>query len=231
MSGVNEKVAEVEFSFETALDAAGVAAACDRAAQTRIRGGGGKFRELQRGRTQSGGYAIHYAVLMGIGIESARFSVTWSETDGGCRGRLSVSSFNTSQQKALVVIPVSPKSVPSLRVLRRFVEAFRIELGAHAPAPKPVAPKPATAAGVGQPSGYSAPTPPVQPVPQPLVATPPVTATPRPTPAPAAAQPASGQQPAGWFPDPHGRHEHRYWDGSAWTARVSSRGVISADPV
>jgi uncharacterized protein YxjI len=34
----------------------------------------------------------------------------------------------------------------------------------------------------------------------------------------------------GWHPDPFGRHEFRYWDGSRWTAQVSSRGLQSADP-
>ena len=30
---------------------------------------------------------------------------------------------------------------------------------------------------------------------------------------------------ANWYPDPTGRHEHRYWDGNAWTDHVSDRGV------
>ena len=34
---------------------------------------------------------------------------------------------------------------------------------------------------------------------------------------------------AGWQPDPFGRHEVRYWDGSAWTAHVSDAGVTSTD--
>lgn len=37
--------------------------------------------------------------------------------------------------------------------------------------------------------------------------------------------------PANWYPDPSGRHEHRYWDGSAWTEHVSNQGVASVDPV
>lgn len=35
---------------------------------------------------------------------------------------------------------------------------------------------------------------------------------------------------AGWQPDPHGRHEYRYWDGTAWTDQVSDGGVVSTDP-
>lgn len=36
---------------------------------------------------------------------------------------------------------------------------------------------------------------------------------------------------AGWNTDPTGRHELRYWSGSAWTAHVSDAGVTSEDPV
>ena len=35
----------------------------------------------------------------------------------------------------------------------------------------------------------------------------------------------------GWNPDPSGRHEYRYWDGSNWTDDVSDNGVTSADPL
>jgi hypothetical protein len=33
----------------------------------------------------------------------------------------------------------------------------------------------------------------------------------------------------GWQPDPTGRHDHRYWDGSAWTDNVADAGVASTD--
>ncbi len=36
---------------------------------------------------------------------------------------------------------------------------------------------------------------------------------------------------AGWYPDPTGRFEHRYWDGSAWTDYAARGGVQSQDPV
>jgi uncharacterized protein YxjI len=32
-----------------------------------------------------------------------------------------------------------------------------------------------------------------------------------------------------WYPDPFGRHEKRYYDGTAWTERVSSHGRESVD--
>src|SRR3954453_5160549 len=39
------------------------------------------------------------------------------------------------------------------------------------------------------------------------------------------------ESPAGWHPDPRGRHEHRYWDGSQWTDHVADGGVLATDPV
>lgn len=37
--------------------------------------------------------------------------------------------------------------------------------------------------------------------------------------------------PANWYPDPTGRHELRWFDGSMWTDHVSTRGVTAIDPV
>jgi uncharacterized protein YxjI len=39
------------------------------------------------------------------------------------------------------------------------------------------------------------------------------------------------ESPASWHPDPTGRHELRYWDGTAWTDHVSDQGVTGTDPV
>jgi hypothetical protein len=36
--------------------------------------------------------------------------------------------------------------------------------------------------------------------------------------------------PPGWFTDPSGRHQQRYWSGSAWTEHVTDAGVPGADP-
>jgi uncharacterized protein YxjI len=38
------------------------------------------------------------------------------------------------------------------------------------------------------------------------------------------------QLAVGWYPDPSGRHEKRYWDGGAWSDRVMSHGVERTDP-
>jgi hypothetical protein len=41
---------------------------------------------------------------------------------------------------------------------------------------------------------------------------------------------AETAQSAGWRPDPAGRHELRYWNGSGWTDDVSDAGVAAKDP-
>jgi uncharacterized protein YxjI len=40
----------------------------------------------------------------------------------------------------------------------------------------------------------------------------------------------SAPSPAGWYPDPFGRHERRHWDGTRWTEHVASRGSQTIDP-
>jgi len=41
----------------------------------------------------------------------------------------------------------------------------------------------------------------------------------------------AGGPTAGWYADPHGRHEHRWWDGSTWTDNVSDAGTIGTDRI
>jgi hypothetical protein len=40
---------------------------------------------------------------------------------------------------------------------------------------------------------------------------------------------AGGSPAADWYPDPHGGHELRYWDGAAWTDHVCDGGQTSVD--
>ena len=40
-----------------------------------------------------------------------------------------------------------------------------------------------------------------------------------------------GETPAGWYADPMGRYEHRYWDGLSWTENVATAGAQSSDPI
>ncbi len=37
--------------------------------------------------------------------------------------------------------------------------------------------------------------------------------------------------PPAWYPDPTGRHDHRWWDGAEWTAHVADAGRASTDPL
>jgi hypothetical protein len=37
--------------------------------------------------------------------------------------------------------------------------------------------------------------------------------------------------PAAWQPDPTGRHQLRYWDGSRWTDHVADNGQQALDPI
>jgi uncharacterized protein YxjI len=41
----------------------------------------------------------------------------------------------------------------------------------------------------------------------------------------------TGSAPAGWYPDPMGRHEVRYYDGTEWTEHVASHGRQAVDPI
>ncbi|MFM2070037.1 MAG: hypothetical protein RLZZ623_300 [Actinomycetota bacterium] len=84
-----------------------------------------------------------------------------------------------------------------------------------APTPEP-APEPAGWAAAPEPA-------PVAPIVEPMP-----TYTPAPvyTPAPAAA----AAVPAGWYADPAGRFELRYWDGGTWSEHVSRAGQQFTDP-
>lgn len=72
-------------------------------------------------------------------------------------------------------------------------------------------------------------------------ATPPVTQIETPTPAAATQSPATpvassasvtntAAAPAGWYADPSGRYELRYWDGGAWSEHVARGGQQFTDP-
>lgn len=37
--------------------------------------------------------------------------------------------------------------------------------------------------------------------------------------------------PPAWYPDPTGRHDHRWWDGVEWTAHVADAGDVGSDPL
>ncbi len=56
--------------------------------------------------------------------------------------------------------------------------------------------------------------------------------TQQPAPPEAAAVPESSPAtpPPSWGPDPFGRHQYRYWDGTRWTDYVADNGQESRDP-
>lgn len=49
------------------------------------------------------------------------------------------------------------------------------------------------------------------------------------TPAATASSVGDAAAPAAWYPDPAGRFELRYWNGTAWTEHVSRNGQQSTD--
>ncbi|MCL4435031.1 MAG: DUF5684 domain-containing protein [Actinobacteria bacterium] len=72
-------------------------------------------------------------------------------------------------------------------------------------------------------SGGYAPIDPFRPGNQPpMQASPPVQAGPAPFP--------TTQKPD-WYPDPSGRHQQRYWNGSVWTEHVVDNGIQATDPL
>jgi len=54
---------------------------------------------------------------------------------------------------------------------------------------------------------------------------------PQSVPAPPQPAPAQDPTPPGWYPDPTGRHQLRYWGGTAWTESVADGGTQSTDPM
>jgi len=80
----------------------------------------------------------------------------------------------------------------------------------------------ATSPGASEPSGQTTSPesggPPLYP---PTAQAPPPYVAPPPTEAP----------PFGWYADPSGRHELRYWDGTRWTEYVSDGGTQSTEPL
>lgn len=101
-----------------------------------------------------------------------------------------------------------------------------------AAAAEPAPTSPATEPAVAEPAGWA-----VAPDPAPATVEPqaastytsaaPAAAAATTASAPAAATPAV---PAGWYADPAGRFELRYWDGATWTEHVSRAGQQYTDP-
>jgi hypothetical protein len=79
--------------------------------------------------------------------------------------------------------------------------------------------------GAPPPGGWQAPPPPGTAFPGLMAPT-------QPGAQPDPARPAPPlQPPRSWLPDPAGRHELRYWDGTGFTEHVADAGKISVDPL
>ena len=100
----------------------------------------------------------------------------------------------------------------------------------YAPPGGPVPPPQGYPPVAPAPPGYPAPLPAGPPAAErPQAPAPPGAVAPPPSWQPAA-EPARAVAPRSWVADPSGRHELRYWDGTAWTEFVSDAGVITSDP-
>ena len=77
---------------------------------------------------------------------------------------------------------------------------------------------------VAEPAGWA-----IAPEPAPAAASTPAGMAPISTPAYQPAAAATPAVPAGWYADPAGRFDLRYWDGGAWTEHVSRAGQQYTD--
>lgn len=128
-----------------------------------------------------------------------------------------------------ILVALSGKPAPK----QRLIPATPTYTPAPTPEPPPPAVQPViepTLATEGTPE----PTP-TEPVAPPLVDTEAEAAEPAGAPAPVApieALPPQNLPPAGWHPDPSGRHALRYWDGATWTAHAADPGTDTIhDPI
>jgi hypothetical protein len=46
---------------------------------------------------------------------------------------------------------------------------------------------------------------------------------------PAAPTNPAPSRPPGWYPDPEGKHQYRYWGGTDWTVIVADAGVRTSE--
>ena len=94
----------------------------------------------------------------------------------------------------------------------------------------PVAEEPAVDEPVDEPAGWGSAPETTETEPEPVIEPEPVVAAAAAEPAVAEATQAESTVPAGWYADPSGRYELRYWDGNAWTEHVSRAGQQFTDP-
>jgi len=141
-------------------------------------------------------------------------------TSGDSMSRDSMSSTDSvDRTPSMGSTPASPPAEPTPAMMTPAAEP---EGWAVAPAAAPAEPAPAPYT----PAPSSAPATVIQTSLSPIGDS--YTATPSYQPQPAAA-PATPAVPAGWYADPAGRYELRYWDGGTWTEHVSRAGQQFTD--
>jgi len=124
---VQDKVAAIEFTQETRLDAAGIRAAGQRALEA-----GRRFMTSTISEAGSNATSIKY-VAKGPGgfVEQMAMILRWEEIgDGRRRVHFSVGDYLTMQSKVFMFIPAGPKTAPALKSAQRFAEALQAELAA-----------------------------------------------------------------------------------------------------
>lgn len=133
------------------------------------------------------------------------------------------------------------------------VEVEPVAADEEAPEPEPEKIEEESQPAVSEPSGWAIAPEPAAPASEPSVPAaavipsyqPAITPTPATSPSamgPSAVSPAAASAasvapaaptpavPAGWYADPAGRFELRYWDGTTWTEHVSRTGQQFTDP-
>jgi outer membrane biosynthesis protein TonB len=159
------------------------------------------------------------------------------ERDGGAAPKKEAEVIEKGAASAETVEPDAAKPEPEPEPVKIEAETKPAnEPSGWAIAPEPASPTPEPAA---QPTAAAEPTTTYQPslTPSSAASTPaatgpstgPTAVAPAAAPAAAATAP-SPAVPAGWYADPAGRFELRYWDGSTWTEHVSRTGQQFTDP-
>lgn len=145
---------------------------------------------------------------------------------------------SSSKDPAALAAALTAKSadgwtVVSIVTTASEVTAFLSREATSAPAAAPAA-SPASMATTTAFTPLTAITPAAEPAgwavaPEPAPATMTTTMAPISTPAYQPAAAAAPAVPAGWYADPAGRFDLRYWDGGAWTEHVSRAGQQYTD--
>ncbi len=138
-------------------------------------------------------------------------------TGGDITAFLSRSTGETAAAAPAAVVEAAPAPAPAAQASPVAAE----------PTGWAVAPEPAPAAAPMAPIVDPSPAVNYQPAP---AAQPAYQPAPAAQPAYQSAAAASPAVPAGWYADPAGRFELRYWDGGTWTEHVSRAGQQFTDP-